>query len=111
MSTGTLMRSRAGGDVMPGPARTATTAMVLGLGCYLAQQVSIALRFVPSRFSTIWLPGGLLLAALLVVPPRRWRALLPGAAAGIFAALLTDEPTVVLAGVVALTCGLFAGIA
>ena len=50
--------------------------LLLGVGCYFALRLSIALRLPPAGVATVWFPGGLLLGALLVLPPRRWAAYL-----------------------------------
>ena len=54
--------------------QTAATDLVLGIACYVAQRVSVILRFPPGGISTIWLAGGILLEAHLAVSTRRWCA-------------------------------------
>jgi transcriptional regulator with GAF, ATPase, and Fis domain len=73
-------------------ARAAGAALLVGAGCYAGQQLSFALRFPPTQFTTIWFPGGILLAALLLAPVRRWLPCILGAGAGLFLAL---APTLV----------------
>ncbi|HTS20245.1 MAG TPA: MASE1 domain-containing protein [Casimicrobiaceae bacterium] len=41
-------------------------------GYYLGAKLGLALTFVPSPVSVLWPPNAILLAALLVVPPRLW---------------------------------------
>jgi PAS domain S-box-containing protein len=41
-------------------------------GYYVGGVIAIVLRFQPSGISGIWLPHGVLLAALVLTPPRRW---------------------------------------
>jgi PAS domain S-box-containing protein len=72
--------------------RTALSALLVCAGCYVGQQLSFALRFPPTRLTTIGFPGGILLAALLLVPARRWWACALGACAGLFAALVAEVP-------------------
>ena len=61
------------------PAAMAT--LLLCVGYYAGGLVGMALRFEPGQISGIWLPHGILVAALLAAPVRRWwlytAALLP----------------------------------
>jgi two-component system sensor histidine kinase UhpB len=67
-------------------------ALLVAGACYVGQELSFALRFPPARFTTIWFPGGVMLAALLVTPPRRWWAYVLGSAVGLFTALVAEVP-------------------
>jgi PAS domain S-box-containing protein len=62
-------------------ARLALAVLLVGAGYYGAGIVALALRLEPGSFSTIWLPQGVLLAALMLTPVRFWwlyvAALLP----------------------------------
>jgi len=62
-------------------ARLALTVLVVCAGYYGAGVVALALRLEPGGISTIWLPHGVLLAALSLTPVRLWwlyvAALLP----------------------------------
>jgi two-component system sensor histidine kinase UhpB len=40
--------------------------------CFLAQGVAVALWVPPAQLSTIWMPGGVMLAVALLAEPRRW---------------------------------------
>src|SRR5262245_29920735 len=61
--------------------RSAIVASLICAGYYAAGAIGIALRFEPGGISGVWLPQGILLAALLLVPVRQWwliaAALLP----------------------------------
>jgi signal transduction histidine kinase len=50
------------------PAMLASAAVLVCLACYAAATVSLGLRFASSPLAVIWLPNGLLLAVLLLVP-------------------------------------------
>jgi len=45
---------------------TALCVLLVGAGCTIGLVLSFALRFPPTQFTTVWLPGGVLLAALLL---------------------------------------------
>jgi signal transduction histidine kinase len=53
-----------------------------GLACFLAQWASVGLWVEPARVSTVWFPGGLLLAIALRSELRRWPSLMLSGAAG-----------------------------
>src|SRR3954469_7188999 len=59
----------------------AGAGVVLGTGaaCFLAQWTSVMLWVGPAQVSTVWLPGGLMLAIALLTEPRRWPAVLTAA--------------------------------
>ncbi len=52
--------------------RMLAAALVLAIGYYAGVQVGIALTFAPNPVSTLWPPNAILLAALLLTPPRAW---------------------------------------
>ena len=57
--------------------------IVLGLLIgFVGQTVSLVLWFNPQKFSTIWIPGGILLALLLLRPQREWLAISAGVIIG-----------------------------
>jgi two-component system, LuxR family, sensor kinase FixL len=53
-------------------AHTFAAALLLAIGYYAGVQVGIALTFAPNPVSTLWPPNAILLAALLLTPPRAW---------------------------------------
>jgi two-component system sensor histidine kinase UhpB len=54
-----------------------------GLSCFLAQWAAVALWVPPANVSTVWIPGGLLLAIVLLTEPRRWPGVIAAGVAGI----------------------------
>ena len=62
-------------------ARAAVATLLLCAAYYAGGLIGISLRFQPGQISGIWLPHGILVAALLAAPVRRWwlyaAALLP----------------------------------
>jgi PAS domain S-box-containing protein len=54
------------------PGRTALVASLICVAYYAGGMVSIALRFEPGGIAGIWLPHGILVAALLTTPVRSW---------------------------------------
>ena len=53
-------------------ARVALAVLLVCAGYYGAGIVALALRLEPGGISTIWLPHGVLLAALILTPVRLW---------------------------------------
>jgi two-component system, LuxR family, sensor kinase FixL len=47
-------------------------ALTVAVGYYLGAKVGLALTLHPQPVSTLWPPNGILLAALLLLPPQRW---------------------------------------
>lgn len=56
--------------------------------CYVTQTLALLIWFQPDKSSPIWLPGGLLLAALMLRPRRDWLALVAGTILGGWIGLL-----------------------
>jgi integral membrane sensor domain MASE1 len=56
---------------------------------FLAQRASVILWVPPTRLSTIWIHGGLLLGIVLLVPRRRWPLVLVAGALGQALVLIT----------------------
>jgi two-component system sensor kinase FixL len=56
--------------------RNLIAAAVLAVGYFAGVQVGLALTFVPNPVSTLWPPNAILLAALLLMPPRVWPLLI-----------------------------------
>jgi two-component system sensor histidine kinase UhpB len=79
--------------------------LAVGLACFLAQWVAVALWVPPANVSTVWIPGGLLLAIALLTEPRRWPSVITAGAVGIavlFLVLrLVPPPATILLGVIA----------
>ena len=63
------------------------TALLVGAGYYFGAKVGLALTFQPNPISLLWPPNSILLAALVLTPPRAWWAVLVAA----LAAHLTAE--------------------
>lgn len=79
----------------------------IGLACFVAQWVSVRLWVAPAKVSTVWIPGGLMLAIALLTERRRWPIVIAAAAGGtslLFVTLRLVDP----AG--ALLLGLLAGL-
>jgi signal transduction histidine kinase len=83
MQAATSVASRAAGtdgaisDVHhPGLRRTLIVAGLTALGYLAGVYVGIALTFEPNPVSTLWPPNAVLLAGLLLTPPRRWWVLI-----------------------------------
>src|SRR4029453_12021354 len=62
-------------------ARVPPSVLLVCAGYYISGIIGIALRFEPGGISGVWLPHGVLVAAFLLTPVRRWwlyaAALLP----------------------------------
>jgi len=52
--------------------RAALAVLLVGAGYYVAGVLALSLQLEPGGISAIWLPQGVLLAALVLTPPRRW---------------------------------------
>ena len=63
--------------------------------CFLAQWLAFALWVPPANVSTVWVPGGLLLAITLLTERRRWPSVITAGAVGVallFGALRLVSP-------------------
>jgi two-component system sensor histidine kinase UhpB len=60
-----------------------STLLGVGVACFLAQWVAVALWVPPANVSTVWIPGGLMLAIALLTEPRRWPSVITAGAAGV----------------------------
>jgi signal transduction histidine kinase len=82
--------------VLPGSGRAGALVVVaVGVLVFLAQWVSVALWVPPVRVSSIWLGGGVMLAAALLTERRHWPAVIPAGATGqtlLFLALQLVHP-------------------
>jgi hypothetical protein len=72
-------------------ARAVAVALLFAAAFFAVQRLTFALRFPPVQRSTIWTPGALLFAALLLAPPRRWWVYYVGLCLGVFAAFYGDH--------------------
>lgn len=80
-------------------ARTAVAALLVAIAYYVGAKVGFALTFYPHPISTLWPPNAILLAALLLTPPRSWPWLLLAAfPAHLAAELQGGVPTAMLLG-------------
>ncbi len=74
--------------------RTALAAALVGVAYYLGARLGLALTFDPHPISPLWPPNAILLAALLLTPPRSWGWLLLAAfPAHLAAELQSGVPT------------------
>jgi two-component system, LuxR family, sensor kinase FixL len=64
--------------------------MIFAAAFFLLQRLTFLLRFPPFERTTIWAPGALLFAALLLTPPRRWWVYYAGLCLGALAAYQGD---------------------
>jgi signal transduction histidine kinase len=60
----------------------AVVVLLTGLACFVTQWVAVTLWVPPARLSTVWIPGGVLLAVALLTAPRRWPAVITAGALG-----------------------------
>jgi two-component system sensor kinase FixL len=67
-------RSGAGAELFA--RRNLIAAAVLAIGYLVGVQLGLALTFAPNPVSTLWPPNAIVLAALLLTPPRTWPLLL-----------------------------------
>ena len=69
-------------------------AVLVGLAYYAGARIGLAMTFAPMPISMLWPPNALLLGALIILPMRRWWAVLAGALpAHLFAELQHGVPT------------------
>jgi PAS domain S-box-containing protein len=74
-------------------ARAVPAVLLFAAAFFVVQRLTFTLRFPPYQRATIWTPGALLFAALLLAPLRRWWVYYVGLCLGAFAAFYGD-PTV-----------------
>jgi len=80
-------------------------ALIVALGYYLAARVGFAFTLQPHPISTLWPPNALLMAALLLSPPRSWWVLLVAALpAHLLAELQSGVPLAMVLGWYASNC-------
>lgn len=68
--------------------RTVVVALLASAGYYLTAKIGFAFTLQPGSVSALWMPNSILLAALLLTPPRSWWAVLLAALPAHFAAEL-----------------------
>jgi PAS domain S-box-containing protein len=90
--------------------RTVLTVLLFAAAFCAVQRLTFALRFPPFRRATIWTPGALPFAALLLAPPRRWWVYFVGLCLGIFAAFYGDSAVPLAAAMLTVPL-LFTGVA
>src|SRR5262249_41743146 len=67
-----IWRGRAGPSNVGFDMRTVMTGVLVCVGYYLGAKLGIALTFQPHPISVLWPPNSILVAALLLTPPRIW---------------------------------------
>src|SRR6476646_1556425 len=73
--------------------RTLVTGLVVFVGYYLGAKLGFALTFQPHPVSVLWPPNSILVAALLLTPPRLWWCVLLAALpAHLLVQLQSDVP-------------------
>jgi PAS domain S-box-containing protein len=60
------------------PARVASAVLLTALGYWVGAKLGVALTPFPQPVASLWPPNAVLLAALLIVPPRYWAVILLG---------------------------------
>jgi two-component system, LuxR family, sensor kinase FixL len=83
MKTSAMSGSGAAAFLRSGP--PAAIALAAGAAYWTGAVIGLALRLPPATPSVVWLPNAILTAFLLFVPPRRWWAVIVGAAVAHFA--------------------------
>jgi PAS domain S-box-containing protein len=86
------------------------TVLLFAAAFCVVQRLTFALRFPPFQRATIWTPGALPFAALLLAPPRRWWLYFVGLCLGILIAFYGDS-AVPLAHAMLTAPVLFTGVA
>jgi PAS domain S-box-containing protein len=86
------------------------TVLLFAAAFYILQHLTFAFRLPPYQRATIWIPGALVFAALLLAPPSRWWVYYAGLCLGAFAAFYDDGP-IGLTGALVAAHGLFAALA
>ncbi len=83
----------------------ALVVLLTGVACFVTQWVAVTLWVPPAQLSTIWMPGGVMLAVALLSEPRRWPAVIGAGALGSTLLHLglgtSPPPTAVILGLLA----------
>src|SRR6476659_11321102 len=82
------------------------TGLVVFVGYYLGAKIGFALTFQPHPVSVLWLPNSILVAALLLTPPRIWWFILLAAFPAHWAAQLQSHvpPLMILCWFISNSC-------
>jgi PAS domain S-box-containing protein len=72
--------------------RALATIVLFAAAFFIVQRLTFAMRIPPFQRTTVWTPGALFFAALLLEPPRRWWLYLVGLCLGVVAAFHDDGP-------------------
>jgi PAS domain S-box-containing protein len=86
--------------------RTIATGLLIFAGYYLGAKIGFALTFHPHPVSVLWPPNSILVAALLLTPPRIWWFVLLAAFPAHWAAQLQSQvpPTMILCWFISNCC-------
>jgi two-component system sensor kinase FixL len=106
-TAGNESRARRAGDWnAPFDSPTVVTALVVFIGYYLGARIGFALTFQPHPVSVLWPPNSILVAALLLTPPRIWWLVLLAAFPAHWAAELQSQipPTMILCWFISNSC-------
>jgi len=71
-----MWQGRAGHSNVSFDLRTVVTGVLVSIGYYLGAKLGLALTFEPHPISVLWPPNSILVAGLLLTPPRIWWFLL-----------------------------------
>jgi PAS domain S-box-containing protein len=100
-SVTSLRHSRPG---LPVGIRSALTILGFAAAFFVVQRITFSLRFPPFERTTVWTPGSLFFAALLLTPPRRWWPYVIGLSIGVFAAYYGDGAIPAARAMLAVPC-------
>src|SRR5215471_12645771 len=86
--------------------RTLATGVLVSIGYYLGARLGLALTFQPHPISVLWPPNSILVAGLLLTPPRIWWFILLAAFPAHWAAQLQNHvpPLMILCWFVSNSC-------
>ena len=101
-----IWRGRAGPSNVGFDMRTVMTGVLVCVGYYLGAKLGIALTFQPHPISVLWPPNSILVAGLLLTPPRIWWFILLAAFPAHWAAQLQSHvpPLMILCWFVSNSC-------
>jgi len=101
-----MWQGRAGHSNVSFDLRTVVTGVLVSIGYYLGAKLGLALTFEPHPISVLWPPNSILVAGLLLTPPRIWWFLLLAAFPAHWAAQLQSDvpPLMILCWFVSNSC-------